>query len=162
VKTAGALARGGRGVVRLGEHALVSSGCDPIASAAPRSAARRGIRALGARLGAGVRDRRADWFGRCAGPTVARESRSTAATICGRLLSASRSPIAKLALWGTKSELLCTLVAASNVESAVIGVRSSVLKWRPLAGFARSVALSFCKLASLANKNWRARKDSNL
>lgn len=33
-------------------------------------------------------------------------------------------------IMGTKSELLRTLVAASSVESAVVGVRSSVLKWR--------------------------------
>lgn len=33
-------------------------------------------------------------------------------------------------IMGSKSELLQTLVAASSVESAAIGVRSSVLKWR--------------------------------
>jgi hypothetical protein len=31
---------------------------------------------------------------------------------------------------GSKSELLRALVAASSVESAAFGVRSSVLKWR--------------------------------
>jgi hypothetical protein len=33
-------------------------------------------------------------------------------------------------IMGTKSELLRTLVAASSGKSAVVGVRSSVLKWR--------------------------------
>ncbi|MCJ8507939.1 recombinase family protein [Rhizobium lemnae] len=36
----------------------------------------------------------------------------------------------EIRIMGTKSELLQTLVAASSVESAAIGVRSSVLKWR--------------------------------
>ncbi len=35
--------------------------------------------------------------------------------------------------------------------------------WRRLGPLTRpSLALSFCKLASLTNKNWRARQDSNL
>lgn len=33
-------------------------------------------------------------------------------------------------IMGSKSELLRALVAASSVESAAFGVRSSVLKWR--------------------------------
>ena len=36
----------------------------------------------------------------------------------------------EIRVMGTKSELLRTLVAASSAESAAIGVRSSVLKWR--------------------------------
>lgn len=36
-------------------------------------------------------------------------------------------------IMGSKSELLRTLVAASSVQSAAVGVHASVLKWRAAA-----------------------------
>src|SRR5262249_20426424 len=71
------------------------------------------------------------------------------------------------------------VVAPDKSRREFCGVGTA--SWRPLAGFAcsvalsldrvagahsrtcvRSVALSFSKLAVLAKKNWRARQDSNL
>ena len=61
----------------------------------------------------------------CATPRAA-----TAATICARSLSGSRSTSRKFASWARKSALLRTLVAASGGKTAGIGVPSFVPKWR--------------------------------
>lgn len=49
---------------------------------------------------------------------------------CAPWPSVSRSPMMRVLITGSKSELLRTLVAASTVETAAFGIHSSVLKWR--------------------------------
>ena len=47
--------------------------------------------------------------------------------------------------------------ASAKGQKSVQRDDSKKKQWRPLGRFAASVALSFCKLTPLANKNWRTR-----